>query len=121
MRPIDPVVQVAWLSSHAKEDDLRIVDVRWSLADPGYGRRAYEASHLPGAVFLDVARDLAGPPGKDRGRHPLPDAEGFGQTMARIGVGDSTRVVAYDDAGGAVAARLWFLLRYFGHETGGAL
>jgi thiosulfate/3-mercaptopyruvate sulfurtransferase len=97
------------------------VDVRWRLADPEAGARAFAAGHLPGAVFLDVDRDLAAPPGRGPGRHPLPDTATFTQTLERIGVGDQSRVVAYDDAGGAVAARLWFLLRYFGHDGGAVL
>jgi thiosulfate/3-mercaptopyruvate sulfurtransferase len=80
----------------------------------------YEAGHIPGAVFADIDRDLAAAPG-DRGRHPLPSKEAFEALMARLGIADATRVVAYDDQGGATAARLWFLLRYFGHETGAVL
>jgi thiosulfate/3-mercaptopyruvate sulfurtransferase len=99
---------------------VRIVDVRWRLGDPRAGAAAYAKGHIPGALFADVDRDLAAPPG-DRGRHPLPSPEAFAETMRRLGIGDDTRVVAYDDQGGATAARLWFLLRYFGHETGSVL
>jgi thiosulfate/3-mercaptopyruvate sulfurtransferase len=120
-RLIPHVVSPQWLAERIQEPDLRIVDVRWKLGDPAAGRRAYDEGHLPNAVFLDVDRDLAAPRGDGPGRHPLPRAEAFARTMERIGVGDATRVVAYDDAGGSVAARLWFLLRYFGHETGAVL
>lgn len=121
MRSLPHLVTPAWLAAHQQEPDLRIVDVRWKLGDPGAGRRAYEAGHLPGAAFLELDRDLAAPRGAGPGRHPLPRAEDFARTMERIGVGNTTRVVAYDAAGGADAARLWFLLRYFGHETGAVL
>jgi thiosulfate/3-mercaptopyruvate sulfurtransferase len=114
-------VSVDWLPEELKRaDNLRVVDVRWKLGDPGAGERAYRAGHIPGAVFADIDRDLAAPPG-DRGRHPLPVASDFEALMGRLGIGDATRVVAYDDQGGAYAARLWFLLRYFGHETGAVL
>ena len=118
-RAIPHVVSPRWLAEHIEEPDLRVVDVRWKLGEPAAGRRAYAERHLPGAVFLDVDRDLAAPKGP--GRHPLPSTDAFAKTMSRIGVGDATRVVAYDDMGGAIAARLWFLLRYFGHETGAVL
>jgi thiosulfate/3-mercaptopyruvate sulfurtransferase len=121
VRPIDPLVSAAWLQARRGESDLRIVDVRWRLGQPGAGRKLYDAGHLSGAVYLDVDGDLAGPPGSGPGRHPLPTPARFAEAMARAGIGDSTRVVAYDDQGGAIAARLWFLLRYFGHETGAVL
>jgi thiosulfate/3-mercaptopyruvate sulfurtransferase len=121
MRTLPLVVPPAWLAERLATPGLRIVDVRWRLGDPAFGPAAYARGHIPGAVFLDVDRDLAAPRGSGPGRHPLPAADGFAQTMAGIGVGDDTVVCAYDDAGGAVAARLWFLLRYFGHETGTVL
>jgi thiosulfate/3-mercaptopyruvate sulfurtransferase len=118
-RIIASVVGPLWLAEHIADNDLRVVDVRWRLGDPSAGRRAYIEGHLPSAVFLDVEQDLSAAHGP--GRHPLPSADAFASTMARIGVGDTTRVVVYDDVGGTVAARLWFLLRYFGHETGAVL
>ncbi|MHB1845494.1 MAG: sulfurtransferase [Deltaproteobacteria bacterium] len=121
MRPIEPLVSATWLSQRLNDQSLRVVDVRWRLGRPGAGRRLYDAGHLPGAVHLDVDGDLAGPPGSGPGRHPLPTPERFAEAMERSGIGDETRVVAYDDQGGAIAARLWFLLRYFGHETGAVL
>jgi len=102
------------------QPDVRFVDVRWRLGDPSAGPTAYARGHIPGAVFVDMDRDLAAPPGA-RGRHPFPTPEAFAEVMARLGIGDATRVVAYDDQGGATAGRLWFLLRYFGHETGAVL
>ncbi len=115
-RVIPHVVDVEELLVLMGQADVRIVDVRWRLGDPGSGAAAYAVAHIPGAVFADLDRDLADTPG-ERGRHPLPTAEQFGALMGRLGIDDETRVVAYDDQGGATAARLWFLLRYFGHET----
>jgi thiosulfate/3-mercaptopyruvate sulfurtransferase len=91
----------------------RFVDCRWDLADPEAGRRAYLAGHIPGAVFLDVERDLSAPPGAG-GRHPLPGAEGFAAAASRAGICPGIFVVAYGSAGGA--ERLWWLLRHFGHD-----
>ena len=91
----------------------RFVDCRWDIADPEAGRRAYLAGHIPGAVFLDVERDLSAPPGL-AGRHPLPSAEDFAAATSRAGIGAETFVVAYGSSGGA--ERLWWLLRHFGHD-----
>jgi thiosulfate/3-mercaptopyruvate sulfurtransferase len=89
------------------------VDCRWDLADPEAGRRAYLAGHVPGAVFLDVERDLSAPPGA-AGRHPLPSAEDFASAASQAGIGPGVFVVAYGSSGGA--ERLWWLLRHFGHD-----
>ena len=96
-------------------DELTVVDCRFALGEPGAGERAYLAGHIPGAAFLDLDRDLAAPPG-ERGRHPLPSAEDFAAAARRAGIDDDRRVVAYDEAGEGGAARLWWLLRHFGHE-----
>jgi thiosulfate/3-mercaptopyruvate sulfurtransferase len=94
---------------------LRICDVRWWLTDPGKGRRDYGAAHLPGAVFVDADRDLVAAEGP--GRHPLPSPADFTARMERIGIGDDSEVVAYDDAGGTIAARLWWMLDDLGHRN----
>ena len=91
----------------------RFVDCRWDLADPALGRELYLAGHVPGAAFLDVDRDLAGPPG-ERGRHPLPEPEEFAAAASRAGIEAGVFVVAYGSLGGA--ERLWWLLRHFGHD-----
>ena len=91
----------------------RFVDCRWSLDDPEAGRRAYLEGHIPGAMFLDVERDLASEPGPG-GRHPLPDRDRFAAAAGLAGIGDDTFVVAYGGLGGA--ERLWWLLRHFGHD-----
>jgi thiosulfate/3-mercaptopyruvate sulfurtransferase len=92
----------------------RFVDCRWSLDDPDAGRRAYREGHVPGAVFVDVERDLAEPAGPG-GRHPLPSAGRFAAAMSRAGVDASTFVIAYGTLGGA--ERLWWLLRHHGHDA----
>ncbi|GGZ89646.1 sulfurtransferase [Streptomyces echinoruber] len=101
-----------------------LLDVRWQLtvaqqtAAPGQppfdGRAAYEAGHIPGAVFVDLDRELAAPPGKE-GRHPLPDMGVFGAAMRRAGVSARRPVVVYDGGPGWAAARAWWLLRWTGH------
>jgi thiosulfate/3-mercaptopyruvate sulfurtransferase len=93
--------------------DVVLLDVRWRLGGPP-GIEAYRRGHLPGAVFVDLDRDLAGPPGP-AGRHPFPDREAFQDAMRRAGVRDDGLVVVYDDADSASAARAWWILRYFGH------
>ena len=95
---------------------FRICDIRWDLIDPKRGKSSYETGHIPGAVFVDLDRDLAGAPGK-AGRHPLPDVADFAATLGRMGIGRDSHVVVYDDVGGRVASRLWWMLRSIGHET----
>jgi thiosulfate/3-mercaptopyruvate sulfurtransferase len=101
-----------------RHDDpaLRVVDVRYELADRPAGRRAYAAGHIPGAVFLDLHEDLAGPTGPHGGRHPLPDAATFAATLEAAGIGDQHEVVAVDADSGMFAARLWWMLRQLGHD-----
>ncbi|HEY3122297.1 MAG TPA: sulfurtransferase [Vicinamibacteria bacterium] len=113
-----------WLAEHLGEPGLRIVDVRWYLDPARRGRDAYARGHIPGAVFLDVDRDLSGPGGGrglPAGRHPWPPAEQVERVMGAAGIENDTRVVAYDDQSGAVAARLWFLLRAYGHDRAAVL
>ncbi|AXE23389.1 sulfurtransferase [Streptomyces globosus] len=91
-----------------------LLDVRWQLGGPNQ-RPAYDAGHLPGAVYVDLDRELAGPPGAG-GRHPLPDPEEFGAVMRRAGVCADVPVVVYDGGQGWAAARAWWLLRWSGHR-----
>lgn len=109
-----PVVSVDWLDRHLDHPSLRIADVRWSLAGPP-GRERYAQGHLPGAIFLDAEAELSSP-GEGPGRHPVPDAARLARVLGRRGIGDEHAVVAYDDAGGSIAARLWWLYRHFGHD-----
>jgi thiosulfate/3-mercaptopyruvate sulfurtransferase len=105
---VSPLVRGDWLAAHL--DDVRVVDVRWYLDPTRSGRAEYDRGHLPGAVWLDVDTDLSDPPSRAAGRHPLPSPERFAAALGRVGIADGTPVVAYDDAGGSVAARLWWLL-----------
>ena len=99
-----------------EDEDLRIIDTRFALNDPEAGRRAYEAGHIPRAVYLDLDKDLSSPPSQHGGRHPLPDMQAFTRTLAKAGVSNSSQVVVYDDHAGVFAGRLWWLLRYAGHD-----
>lgn len=105
---IPPVVDGKWLA--ARRDAVVLADVRWYL-DGRSGRLAYGHGHVPGAVFVDLDQALSRQPGPGEGRHPLPDPEAFAAAMSDLGIGDTTTVVAYDDQGGVVAARLVWMLR----------
>ncbi|MEO8229856.1 MAG: sulfurtransferase [Chloroflexota bacterium] len=117
-----PLISAQELARRIEEPDVRVVDVRWVLGQPGAGRRAYDAGHLPGAIFLDLDGDLALPPGPGRaGRHPLPPPAEFAARLARAGIRSDDLVVAYDDVGGWIAARLWWMLDDLGHRGGAAV
>ena len=113
------LISVAELAAALDDPDLRIADVRWSLAAPAAGRVAYAAAHLPGAVFVDLDSVLTAPVGP--GRHPLPDPATFAAALGALGIGRGHRVVAYDDVGGTVAARLWWMLDALGHARAAVL
>jgi thiosulfate/3-mercaptopyruvate sulfurtransferase len=110
-----PLVAAEELASRLGDPNLRVADVRWYLGQPGEGRRRYESGHIAGAVFVDLDTDLAAKPGA--GRHPLPDTRSFGARMGALGIGDEHDVVVYDDAGGTIAARLWWMLDALGHPS----
>jgi thiosulfate/3-mercaptopyruvate sulfurtransferase len=114
MPALPPFVDAAWLAEH--RDEVVLADVRWYL-DGRSGAAAFEAGHLPGAVFVDLERWLAAPADPARGRHPLPEPDVFAEGMSRAGIGDASTVVAYDDAGGVVSARLVWMLRATGHDA----
>jgi thiosulfate/3-mercaptopyruvate sulfurtransferase len=111
---IDPVVDISWLEQHI--DDVVVADVRWYL-DGRSGKEAYETGHVPGAIFIDLEEWLSGASGPSSGRHPLPSPERFAEGMARNGISNVNTVVAYDDAGGVIAARLVWMLRVTGHDA----
>jgi thiosulfate/3-mercaptopyruvate sulfurtransferase len=111
---IPPIVSATWLAEHF--DDVVIADVRW-YPDGSDPLDAYKASHLWGAVFVDVDRDLSAPATPADGRHPLPSPDGFAATMSRLGIGDGATVVAYDDQHGSRAARLVWMLRVLGRNA----
>jgi thiosulfate/3-mercaptopyruvate sulfurtransferase len=108
---IDPLISVEKLSRHT---NVVVADVRWYLGEPERGRSEYEAAHIPGAVYVDLDSDLSA--GSGPGRHPLPTREAFASALGHLGIGDGDLVVAYDDRGGAIAARLWWMLRDIGHK-----
>ncbi|MES2208609.1 MAG: sulfurtransferase [Chloroflexota bacterium] len=116
---VSPIVSTEALAGWIDEGraDLRIVDVRWYLGrPPGSGRAAYDGGHLPGAMHLDLDTDLVAPTGP--GRHPLPDPSTLAAALGARGIGDGDLVVAYDDVGGWVAARLWWMLDDLGFRAG---
>lgn len=110
------LVDVATLKAHLADADWRVVDVRHQLVDTAYGERAYAEGHIPGAVFMHCDRDLAGPLAGRNGRHPLPSPEHLIERLGLLGIGPQTQVVVYDDAQGMIAGRLWWLLRWLGHD-----
>lgn len=108
------LISVDELAARIDGDDVVVVDVRFYLSDHAQGRREYDTAHLPGAVFVDLHTELAGGPGG--GRHPLPPVGDFTALLGRLGIEPRHLVVAYDSAGGAIASRLWWMLRSIGHS-----
>jgi thiosulfate/3-mercaptopyruvate sulfurtransferase len=104
------------LAAHLDDPGWRIVDCRYRLTDAAYGERAFAEAHLPGAVFMHVDRDLSGPVNGKNGRHPLPDPETLAAKLGAAGIAGRTQAAVYDDDGGMAAARLWWLLRWLGHD-----
>ena len=111
------LVNTEILAKRLSDSHWVIVDCRFDLLNPEAGFAQYREGHIPGAVYADLNRDLSGPVTADSGRHPLPDPDAFKAAMGRFGVDGSKQVVAYDDAGGMLASRLWWLLRYYGHAA----
>ena len=97
--------------------DVLVVDVSFDLADTAAGERAFAAGHVPGAVYLHLDRDLSGAKTGRNGRHPLPERAAFAATLGRLGITPATQVVALDRQGGPYASRLWWMLRWMGHEA----
>jgi thiosulfate/3-mercaptopyruvate sulfurtransferase len=115
------LVSVETLASHLDDPNWLIVDCRFDLANPAAGEAAFATSHIPGAIYAHLDRDLAGPVTPETGRHPLPEPEDFAGTLSRWGVTPTTQVVAYDADVGMYAARLWWMLRWVGHERAAVL
>ncbi|MGB6307187.1 MAG: sulfurtransferase [Steroidobacteraceae bacterium] len=99
------------------EPRLAVVDCRFDLMNPDAGRQAYLRGHIPGARYADLNRDLSAPVGSGTGRHPLPTPEAFASWLGAAGIGNDAQIVAYDDANGSIAARLWWMLRWVGHDA----
>ncbi|OYQ64025.1 sulfurtransferase [Pseudanabaena sp. SR411] len=111
------IVSAKWLHDHLHDPQVVVVDCRFSLMDRELGRKQYQENHIEGAYYLDLNLDLSSPVQKHGGRHPLPDFDKLAKKLSQIGINSSgTMVVAYDDSRFAFASRLWWLLRYMGHE-----
>jgi thiosulfate/3-mercaptopyruvate sulfurtransferase len=111
------IVETEELAAHVADEVWRVVDCQFDLRDPAAGTLAYAAAHVPGAVYAHLDHDLSGPTTGSNGRHPLPDPRALARTFARLGIGPSTQVVAYDRDTGSFASRLWWLLRWLGHDA----
>jgi thiosulfate/3-mercaptopyruvate sulfurtransferase len=112
-----PLIATQVLAQRLSEPGWLVADCRFELDRPDAGRAAWVAGHIQGAVHVDLERDLSAPVTPVTGRHPLPSPEAFAATLSRIGIGDETRVVCYDAGPGADAARLWWMLRWVGHDA----
>jgi thiosulfate/3-mercaptopyruvate sulfurtransferase len=115
------LIDTAALAAHLDDPRFAIVDCRFALSDKARGAREYAAAHIPGAVFADLAHDLSAPPTGRNGRHPLPDAATVSSTLGRLGIGDGIQVIAYDQDSGMFASRLWWMLRWMGHDAAAVL
>jgi thiosulfate/3-mercaptopyruvate sulfurtransferase len=118
--PTKPLMGPDELAGQLGDPRLRVADVRWTLGQPDRGRESYATGHIPGAAFVDLDRDLAAArPGRhpEGGRHPLPEPADFAARLGQLGFGDGHRIVVYDDTGGTVAARLWWMLDNLGHPN----
>ncbi|NNM00979.1 MAG: sulfurtransferase, partial [Gammaproteobacteria bacterium] len=100
------------LSAHLDDPDWIVVDCRYDLTDPQAGRAAYLEGHIPGAVYAHLDDDLSSAPVTDNGRHPLPAPDDMAERFGAMGIGNGCQVVVYDAMGGAMAGRLWWMLRY---------
>lgn len=110
------VKEPKWLLDNLQNPEVRIVDCRFSLAEPSKGEESYLEGHLPGAVFFDLEKDLSKPVENHGGRHPLPDIEGFIHKLECKGINEKVTVIVYDGGEGSFAARFWWMLKYIGHE-----
>jgi len=123
--PLPPVfsnlIQPSELAPHLGESLWALVDCRFYLVEPGKGEAEYEKEHLPGAIYAHLDRDLAGPKTGKNGRHPMPSVEAMTERFSRFGIDDGVQVVAYDTSQGQMAARLWWMLRYLGHDAAAVL
>lgn len=111
------LISVAQLQAALQQDDPLLFDCGFDLAQPEAGRMTYAAGHLPGAHYLHLDEDLAARPSGTNGRHPLPEPEILAGKLRAAGLGRHQQVIAYDASGGAFAARLWWLLRWIGHDA----
>ncbi|MFD3446047.1 sulfurtransferase [Microbacteriaceae bacterium 4G12] len=108
-------VEIDWLADHLQNENIRIIDCRFDLSNPSWGREQYKQGHIPNALYFDLNIDLSKEITTHGGRHPLPDMELFVEKLADAGIQEDTTVVAYDSQNGAMASRLWWMLTYLGH------
>jgi thiosulfate/3-mercaptopyruvate sulfurtransferase len=111
------LISTSVLAMHLEDDPVAIVDCRFKLGDESWGEQAYVAAHIPHAVYAHLDRDLSGPKNGTNGRHPLPDPDAVTRTFTRFGITSGVQVVAYDQDNGMFASRLWWMLRWLGHDA----
>ncbi len=116
------IISTKELESNLGDPGLAVMDCRYYLAEPDRGYQEYLEAHIPGAIYIHMDRDLSGEiiPGTT-GRHPLPDSQTFAERLSRWGIDETIQVVAYDNTGGGMASRLWWMLRWLGHERAAVL
>ncbi|QQE72974.1 sulfurtransferase [Brevibacillus composti] len=110
------LVSAQWLHEHLEDPQILVVDCRYNLSEPSLGEEQYGEEHIPGALYFHLGRDLSGTKGEHGGRHPVPDVEQLASLFSRAGIDQDVTVIAYDDQDMSYAGRLWWLLRYAGHE-----
>ena len=115
------VIEPAEVVPHLGDPRWAIVDCHFDLAKPGAGYEQYRSGHIPGARYAHLNQDLSGSITPSTGRHPLPPLEEFARRLGAWGIDARSQVIAYDDAGGAIAARLWWMLHWVGHEAAAVL
>jgi thiosulfate/3-mercaptopyruvate sulfurtransferase len=115
------LIEPSELAPHLGDPSWAIVDCRFYLTEPERGEREYESEHLPGAVYAHLDRDLSAPRNGMNGRHPMPAVEDMAERFSLLGIDDEVQVVAYDTSQGQIAARLWWMLRYLGHDAASVL
>lgn len=111
------IVNMDWIRDHLHKPNVVIADCRFILGQPEAGQQAYEREHIPTTSYFDLEKDLSAPIVQHGGRHPLPVISKFVQVLEAAGIDNSTHVIAYDDQDGSMAARLWWLLTYLGHQN----
>jgi thiosulfate/3-mercaptopyruvate sulfurtransferase len=113
---VENIVSQTWLLDQLGDANIVIADCRFALGQPESGRQNYEKDHITGAVYVDLEKDLSGAKMAHGGRHPLPDLGAFSILVGNLGIDGTKTVVAYDDQGGAMASRLWWMLKFLGHS-----
>src|SRR5262245_19844722 len=111
------LIDTQTVAAHATDPAFVVVDCRYSVEDPAWGEREYRKQHIPGAAFASIDDDLSAPKTGKNGRHPLPEPKRVSATLGRLGIGKQTQVVVYDQDAGMYASRLWWLLRWLGHDS----